>query len=1370
MNIKRYIFLVLIFLVLISLSAVSAADDDVSDIISANENEEIILDETIDEDVSSVNDNEEIILEDENSNNLVGSENDNPSLKDGQTGSFTDLHNLINVDWVGNNTISLDCDYNFTSADSGFACGINITRELTIDGQSHTIDGNKGARIFHVFDGADVKFLNINFINGNALVDSRIKDGGAINTETSNCVAENCSFSGNTADNGGAMYRGTANNCIFTSNKADNSGGAMYEGTANDCNFTGNSAYQEGGAMYRGTANDCIFTSNNVNRNDGGGMMNGTANNCMFINNTAHDEGGALYKGTANNCTFTGNSGNCGGGMMYGTANNCTFYTNFVDDTGDAIMDAVAKNCTFILIFRNKASTIDGTQCDGNCRFIVADINVSDFITFLHSNETLQFKLTATVDDKELVFDGIRTGIKLSKDQEDMGTYYANSGEGWKVDLEPGTYTAQFIVEESQVEPVTATIKVSDGTTFWDLNRDINGNDANEVTLNKSYKFNPEVDSDFVNGCNINREVTIDGNNHTIDADGKARIFNIPGYDAILKNINLINASAPSVMFGGSSGGAIFTEKSCYLENCNFANNAAYSGGAICCYGDCTAINCSFTNNYKYSYSSGNGGAILCDNAIIENCSFIGNTANHGGAIYSSLTCTVVNSNFADNKRTYGGAIYTYNCSAVNCNFTDNQGDIGGAIYTIDDCYVSDSIFMNNNASLGVGGGAIWSLKSFKIENSIFINNSAPNGYGGAISTRDSIGMVFNCTFINNSAKKGDAIYVEDYEIIVSSCSFINNTGNITIYFYCTEDRDLIFNNNTFLNNDNNYTFLLSNKGILNVDYNWFGNNATNYTDKPDGLCNNWLFLNATADPEVVASSDKSAIKFSLYLYNPSSEEVSDYDNTPFENINLTLTATNGNVNDVAKLGESIEFTPANVGIASVTATIENVDDTIELNIKSIPDFSIEDMVYDYGETPSLAHILSDGATGTIIYYLDDGTFLGELDVSENLTLPILGFGSYVLFANYTGDGTFFNASATATLTVNKLKTEIIPSNSSINLFVGDSSKVGYALNPSDAVGEITFTSSNPEVLSIDSAGAIKALADGSAVININFAGNTNYLPSNATVNVSVSKKGTALTASSVTTTYNVAKNLVITLKDSKGNPISGATVTVNLNAAKKYTTNKNGQVKVAVGKLVPKTYTAKISFAGDSNYKGSSITAKVTVKKATPKLTARAKTFKFEDKTKKYTITLKDNKNKVMKNKKVTLKVNGKTYAVKTNSKGVATFKLSKLTKKGKYTAAITYNGDKYYKKVTKKLKVTVKASAWKTVSRGSKDKTTVKKIQRALKDNGYYLTYKGHYLKIDGIYGSCTERSVKQFQKAKKLKVTGKVDEKTAKKLKLI
>ena len=128
-----------------------------------------------------------------------------------------------------------------------------------------------------------------------------------------------------------------------------------------------------------------------------------------------------------------------------------------------------------------------------------------------------------------------------------------------------------------------------------------------------------------------------------------------------------------------------------------------------------------------------------------------------------------------------------------------------------------------------------------------------------------------------------------------------------------------------------------------------------------------------------------------------------------------------------------------------------------------------------------------------------------------------------------------------------------------------------------------------------------------------------------------------------------------------------------------------------------------------------------------------------------------------------------GKTYKATTNSKGKAVFKIKNLKKKGTFKATITYKGNKYYNKVSKKANIKVIVT-FKTVSKGSKDKSTVKEIQQALKDHGYYLSYKGHYLKVDGKFKGCTERSVKQFQKDKGLKVTGKVDEKTAKKLGLI
>lgn len=62
------------------------------------------------------------------------------------------------------------------------------------------------------------------------------------------------------------------------------------------------------------------------------------------------------------------------------------------------------------------------------------------------------------------------------------------------------------------------------------------------------------------------------------------------------------------------------------------------------------------------------------------------------------------------------------------------------------------------------------------------------------------------------------------------------------------------------------------------------------------------------------------------------------------------------------------------------------------------------------------------------------------------------------------------------------------------------------------------------------------------------------------------------------------------------------------------------------------------------------------------------------------------------MKNTKVALKVNKKTYNAKTNSKGKATFKITNLNKKGTFTAVVKYAGNKYYNAKAIKSKIIVK------------------------------------------------------------------------------
>ena len=571
-----------------------------------------------------------------------------------------------------------------------------------------------------------------------------------------------------------------------------------------------------------------------------------------------------------------------------------------------------------------------------------------------------------------------------------------------------------------------------------------------------------------------------------------------------------------------------------------------------------------------------------------------------------------------------------------------------------------------------------------------------------------------NITFLNGNADgDGGAISFNwvNEDCLVSNCTFINNNASYggairASYYINLRISDCYFVNNTAKNLGG---------GIYMVSQNYIGNVTdctfeNNHASRGGAICSQqWAKIYSYS----CISKTSSDNTFNV-INNPPILDVNNITASPGEKITLNLTSYDG-----------IRITDANI--------------TID------------------------------------VYYKNNNSWVGKYDCLSGdeweVPLPI---GSYI--AKLNTEYIDFET-VTMSITITKCTTQLTAPEVTTTYNVNKDLEITLKDSQGNPLSdmEITVDLNGAKNYTTDSNGQIKVptkgLNAGTYTAKITFAGNENYTESNTTAKVTVNKDSTKLTASAVTTTYNVAKNLVITLKDSAGKALSGMQIVAKLGSTtKKAKTDKNGQAKINVAKLVPKAYTAKISFAGDKNYKAASTTAKVTVKKINTKIAAKAKTFKYEDKTKKYTITLKDNKNKVLKNKKVTLKVNGKTYTAKTNSKGVATFKLNKLTKKGKFTAAITYAGDKYYNKANKKAKVTVKAPAWKTVAKGSKDKTTVKKIQQALKDNGYYLSYKGHYLKIDGIYKGHTERSVKEFQKDKGLKVTGKVDEKTAKILKLI
>ena len=79
-----------------------------------------------------------------------------------------------------------------------------------------------------------------------------------------------------------------------------------------------------------------------------------------------------------------------------------------------------------------------------------------------------------------------------------------------------------------------------------------------------------------------------------------------------------------------------------------------------------------------------------------------------------------------------------------------------------------------------------------------------------------------------------------------------------------------------------------------------------------------------------------------------------------------------------------------------------------------------------YGETATVTHNLTTGATGTIKYYLSNETFLDELDVNNNLTLPVLNVGSNVITAIYSGDKNHISANDSTSLKVKAANNNVI--------------------------------------------------------------------------------------------------------------------------------------------------------------------------------------------------------------------------------------------------------------------------------------------------------------------------------------------------------
>ena len=424
--------------------------------------------------------------------------------------------------------------------------------------------------------------------------------------------------------------------------------------------------------------------------------------------------------------------------------------------------------------------------------------------------------------------------------------------------------------EISSDDEISLQADISTSSNFTNLQESItNAGEDDVISLTGDIIKSDDEKTSFTNGITIDKDITINGNGYTIDANNDGRIFTVAeGVTLILNNIKLINGNS-------DYGGAIYNSGTLNANDVTFDNNTAvYRGGAVYNLGTVIADNSKFTNNdITYRDSSNDYG---------------------GAALYNELDSIskVSNSVFADNMKDFkqqgvvgglnerdlivGGAVANKgNAEFIGCNFTNNIGRWGGAIFnagydrkdnstvlTIVDCYfesnsaiygpgievqdaiftVTDSTFVNNGAT-GKGdmspnnndGGAInaWGLTTEgNITNSVFISNSAH--FGGAIDLGEARYFnIVNCTFENNTATYGGAIGASSQagsaDIVIADSTFINNVAsNQGGAYQATFPTEII--NSKFINNSagNWGGAIISSSDLIVSDSTFDGNDIVN--------------------------------------------------------------------------------------------------------------------------------------------------------------------------------------------------------------------------------------------------------------------------------------------------------------------------------------------------------------------------------------------------------------------------------------------------------------------------------------------------------------------------------------------------------------
>ena len=328
---EKILIFSLILILFMSISTISATDNNQDDALHINSNDgnlNDVIDNTVDKKTPVTNTKNPST----DKKTIISATSDYDDI------SFTDLKTQISR----SSSVNLYSNVVYTSGDD--ARGIMITKDVTINGNGYTMDAKNKARMFRVASGCTLTLTNLNFINGFRSNENggAILNGGTV--KSTNCNFTNCKVSGSQSSGGaiGGGGSGTFSNCNFNKCSATYFGGAAYVDKIkfNNCNFKDNNA-KFGGAiggkvyLYNSNFENCKATQykSDKSKTDGGGACSGEilrAEGCTFTNCKATTGYGGALRGAAKaiyNCKFIGCTAAKEGGAVRGVCNaiGCTF-------------------------------------------------------------------------------------------------------------------------------------------------------------------------------------------------------------------------------------------------------------------------------------------------------------------------------------------------------------------------------------------------------------------------------------------------------------------------------------------------------------------------------------------------------------------------------------------------------------------------------------------------------------------------------------------------------------------------------------------------------------------------------------------------------------------------------------------------------------------------------------------------------------------------------------------------------------------------------------------------------------------------------------------------------------------------------------